>query len=111
VTDNRRTATRHEVAIAVTVRVRGRSIESSLEQIVESTIGNLSLGGAFLALGRRLAIGTPVWLSFRIPTREEPIETEATVRWSSDEGIGVQFDGLRAGEVYALGKLFGSSAG
>ncbi len=105
-TDNRRTATRHEVAIAVTLRVRGRSIESSLEQKVESTIGNLSLGGAFVTLGRRLTIGTPVWLSFRIPTREEPIETEATVRWSSDEGIGVQFDGLRAAEVYALTRMF-----
>jgi hypothetical protein len=95
----------------VTVRVHGRSIESSLEQKVESTIGNLSLGGAFLILGRRLAIGTPVSLSFRIPTHSEVIEADATVRWSSEEGIGVQFDGLRAGEVYAIGKMFGSSAG
>jgi PilZ domain len=105
VTDNRRSSTRHEVAIDVTVMVRGRSIESSLEQRLESTIKNMSLGGAFVALGRRLAIGTPVSLLFRIPTHDQPIETDAVVRWSSDEGVGVQFEGLRAGEVFSLGKF------
>ena len=104
-TVNRRSATRHEVAIAVTVVVRGRSIASSLEQTFESTIRNLSLGGAFVALGRRLTIGTPVILRFRIPTHEQTIEAGAAVRWSSEEGVGVQFDGLRAGEVYALTRL------
>jgi hypothetical protein len=106
VTVNRRSSTRHQVAIDVSVMVRGRSIESSLEQKVESTIKNLSLGGAFVALGRRLAIGTPVTLRFRIPTPDQSIDTMAVVRWSSDEGIGVQFEGLRAAEVWALGKYF-----
>ncbi len=104
-TVNRRSATRHEVAIAVTVVVRGRSIGSSLEQKLESTIGNLSIGGAFVMMGRRLTIGTPVSLSFRIPTHEQVIEAEATVRWNSEEGVGVQFDGLRAAEVYALTRM------
>jgi PilZ domain len=106
VTDNRRSSTRHQVAIDVSVLVRGRSIESSLEQRLDSTIKNLSLGGAFVALGRRLAIGTPLSLRFRIPTHEHPIETGAVVRWSNDEGVGVQFEGLRAGEVWSLGKFF-----
>ncbi len=104
-TVNRRSATRHEVAIAVTVVVRGRSIASSLEQTFESIIHNLSLGGAFVTLGRRLAIGTPVSLAFRIPTHDQAIEADATVRWSSKEGIGVQFDGLRAAEVWALNNM------
>lgn len=103
---NRRTATRHEVAIAVTVLVRGRSIESSLEQRVEGTIKNLSLGGALLSVGRKLAIGTPVSMTFTIPTIDHPIETDALVRWSSEESVGVQFEGLRAGEVFSLGRYF-----
>lgn len=106
-TVNRRTATRHEVAIAVTVVVRGRSIASSLEQTFESTIRNLSLGGAFVSMAR-LAIGTPVTLRFRVPTHEPVIEAAATVRWSSEEGVGVQFDGLRAAEVYGLTRMLGS---
>jgi hypothetical protein len=106
VTVNRRSATRHEVAIAVTGLVRGRSIESSLEQRFEGTIVNLSLGGALVMLGRRLAIGTPMSLRFSIaaPDGDGQIDTTAVVRWSSDEGVGVQFDGLRAGEVFQLGK-------
>ncbi|HKE16595.1 MAG TPA: PilZ domain-containing protein [Kofleriaceae bacterium] len=105
-TDNRRSATRHEVAIAVTALVRGRSIESSLEQRFDGTIRNLSLGGAFVHIGRRLAIGTPVSLRFEIPTHARPIEASAVVRWTSGEGVGVQFEGLRAAEVFALGKFF-----
>jgi len=106
VTDNRRSATRHEVAIAVTALVRGRSIESSLEQRFGGTIRNLSLGGAFVHMERRLSIGTPMSLRFEIPTHGRPIEASSLVRWSSAEGIGVQFEGLRAAEVFALGKFF-----
>ena len=101
-TENRRTASRHEVAIAVTVFVPGESFESKLE----STIANLSLGGAFVLLDERLSIGTPMKVRFRIATRDQPIEIGAVVRWTSNEGAGIQFDGLRAAEVFALEKFF-----
>ena len=94
----KRAATRHAVSIAVTVTAEGQSFESEMQ--------NLSLGGAYVSLGRRLAMGTSVNLRFRIPTQEEAIAIDAQVRWSTDDGIGVQFGGLRAREVWSLNKFF-----
>jgi hypothetical protein len=102
VTVNRRSASRHEVEIAVALRVAGEAPESAREV----TIKNLSLGGAYLTMGQRLTIGTAVSLRFRIPTHDHPIEAAAVVRWTDSGGIGVQFDRLRAGEVWSLGKFF-----
>ena len=69
---------------------------------------NLSLGGALIAAGARFAMGQRVQLSFAVPTLEVPIEIGATVRWSDDKATGIQFDGLRAREVWALNKYFES---
>lgn len=96
--DNRRSSTRHDVDVPATVAVAGGAPESC-------AIKNLSLGGALLAI-RKLTMGERVHLTFRIPTIEDPIQTAAVVRWNSDGGIGVQFDGLRARDVWALGKYF-----
>lgn len=96
---NRRSATRHEVSIACTVVVSAETFESEMQ--------NLSLGGALVSsLGRRLAMGTPLTLRFRVPTGEQPIEVAAQVRWSTADAVGVQFEGLRAREVWSLNKFF-----
>jgi hypothetical protein len=70
------------------------------------TMSNLSLGGALIALGGRLAMGQRVQIEFNIPTQEAAIEVGATVRWSDDQATGLQFDGLRARDVWALNKFF-----
>jgi hypothetical protein len=67
---------------------------------------NLSLGGALIAYSERVPLGSYLDISFRVPTLEQPITTRAQVRWSSDEALGVQFDGLRAREVWSLGEFF-----
>lgn len=72
----------------------------------QETIRNLSLGGAFVETSERLAMGTRVELTFQIPTYEEPIRAGGQVRWNSELGIGVQFEGLRAKEVWSLNKFF-----
>lgn len=95
---NRRLSTRHTVEISATVEVDGESLNGTLE--------NLSLGGAYLLVDRRLSMGARVELAFRIPTHEEPIVTGASVRWSSETAAGLQFDGLRAREVWSLNKYF-----
>ena len=70
------------------------------------TLVNLSLGGA-LFLGRpRLPMGQRLDVSFKVPTMDEVIEVGATVRWSDDKATGIQFDGLRARDVWALNKFF-----
>ena len=97
-TDNRRSATRHDVSIAVSVQLD--------EETVETEMRNLSLGGALVALGRRLPMGAQVSLRFRVPTHDQPIQVGARVRWSTDDSVGLQFDGLRAREVWSLNKYF-----
>jgi hypothetical protein len=67
---------------------------------------NISLGGALISAGAKLSMGQRVSLAFSVPTQAEVIEVGATVRWSDDKATGLQFDGLRAREVWALNKFF-----
>jgi len=69
---------------------------------------NLSLGGALVSAGQKYAMGQRVQISFSIPTIEHPIEVGATVRWSDAKATGIQFDGLRARDVWGLNKFFES---
>ncbi len=96
--DNRRTAIRHAVSIKGTFTTSGAPADCS--------IMNLSLGGALLAAEKRHAMGERCHIKFTIPTMEEPIDIGATVRWSDDTSVGIQFDGLRARDVWALNEYF-----
>ena len=77
--ENRRTATRHEVDLPITLVLIGM---------------------------KRLPMGERVNVTFTVPNQDEPITAAATVRWSTDDSVGVQFDGLRAKDVWALNKYF-----
>lgn len=66
---------------------------------------NLSLGGALFS-GEKMPMGQRVDISFKVPTMDEAIEIGAVVRWSDDKATGIQFDGLRARDVWALNKFF-----
>lgn len=70
------------------------------------TIVNLSLGGALVSIQKRLAMGQRVNITFSVPTVEQPVDVGATVRWADEAGVGLQFDGLRALDVWALNKYF-----
>ena len=96
--ENRRTSTRHDVRLPATLVVEGAPREC--------TLVNLSLGGVLLTAGRRFSMGERVKISFSVPTMAEPIEAGAVVRWSDDKATGLQFDGLRARDVWALNKYF-----
>ena len=96
--DNRRTSTRHDVSLAAQLTVNGEPRPA--------TVMNISLGGALVSAGAKFAMGSRVSISFTIPTVSDPIEVGATVRWSDDKATGLQFDGLRAREVWALNKFF-----
>jgi hypothetical protein len=96
-TDNRRTSTRYDVWIEAKLTVASASLDV--------TMTNLSLGGALIA-GTKQPMGQRCQVSFRVPTLETPIEIGSVVRWSDAKGIGIQFDGLRAQEVWALNEYF-----
>ena len=67
---------------------------------------NLSLGGALVAVKTRYALGQRVRIAFAVPSLNHAIEVGGTVRWSNTDGVGVQFDGLRARDVWALNEYF-----
>ena len=96
-TDNRR-ATRHEVSIPAKLTVDGST--------VDSTLLNLSLGGALISSSTKYTMGQHVDIAFRVPTIDQAIEVGATVRWADTKGLGLQFDGLRARDVWALNEYF-----
>lgn len=96
--DNRRSSTRHDVELLASVTVDGQTREVPLQ--------NLSLGGALIVYAERLPMGKRVEISFKIPTQEQPIEVGGQVRWTSESGSGLQFDGLRARDVWSLNKYF-----
>jgi hypothetical protein len=98
VTDNRRTSTRHTVSIATQVTVDGAPRDA--------TIVNLSLGGALVEMGTKHAMGSRMNIVFRVPAVDHTIEVGSTVRWSDAKGVGLQFDGLRARDVWALNEYF-----
>jgi hypothetical protein len=95
---DKRSQTRHEVSIPATLAIDGTS--------KDCTLLNLSLGGALLAAHGKLAMGQRIRISFHVPTIGDAIEVGATVRWSNADGVGVQFDGLRARDVWALNEYF-----
>jgi hypothetical protein len=98
VTDNRRTSTRHIVSIPSKLTIDGATRDI--------TMVNLSLGGALVEAGSKIAMGTRAQISFCVPTMAEPIDVGSTVRWADAKGVGLQFDGLRARDVWALNEYF-----
>lgn len=67
---------------------------------------NLSLGGALIAATQRRAMGERCQITFFLPTIDDAIDVGATVRWGDDKSVGIQFDGLRARDVWALNEFF-----
>jgi hypothetical protein len=99
VSDLRR-ATRHFVSIATKLTINGTT--------VDAVMTNLSLGGASVSSEVKHSMGQRVHISFKVPGQEHLIEISSTVRWTDSKGLGLQFDGLRAQDVWALNKFFKS---
>jgi len=97
VAENRR-QTRHEVSIPAKLTV---DVTTN-----DCTLLNLSLGGTLVSANAKYAMGQRVRIAFHVPSMEDPIEVGGTVRWSNADGVGVQFDGLRARDVWALNEYF-----
>ena len=95
--DNR-SQNRHDVSIPAKLIVDGN--------LNDCTMLNISLGGALIAAHAKYAMGQRVKIAFHVPSMTEAIEVGGTVRWSNSDGVGIQFDGLRARDVWALNEYF-----
>ncbi len=101
--EHRRADRRYERRVEVHVTVDGTTFSTQTR--------NISLGGVYMIADRTMPFGAKVQLRFTVPTQAEPIEVEGEVRWVEAEeghshGVGIQFGGLRARDVWALNKFF-----
>lgn len=90
----------HRLPITLPIEVlhQGRSIHGSSR--------NISLGGMFITCNEAVPHGAQVQLRFVLETLGRLVVADAIVRWvESSSGIGVQFTGLRAQEVWGLQRL------
>jgi hypothetical protein len=93
----RRASSRIAVQMAATVTIASTDFDCVLV--------NLSLGGAQVCCGLPVALGERIGLFFVLDGLREVVDTTAIVRWRHDTELGVQFDGLRAREMWALGQF------
>ena len=96
--DNRRIQNRHDVSLPGKLTINGTTSDC--------TVVNLSLGGALVAAHTKYPMGQRLHIAFSVPAPLHAIEVGGTVRWSNTDGVGVQFDGLRARDVWALSEFF-----
>jgi Tfp pilus assembly protein PilZ len=70
---------------------------------------NISQGGILVETAPAPKLGDKVTLQIRLPGVADPSTIPCIVRWSKEpDGAGLQFETLRAIEVWALNKLLKS---
>ncbi|MBN2722800.1 MAG: PilZ domain-containing protein [Deltaproteobacteria bacterium] len=102
----RRVNQRHEVQLPVRIEVNGI--------IRESEISNMSVGGLYIVDDFEYSNQQIIKVYFSIPTLNEEMEVESVIRWVEKNadggvaGIGIQFIGLKAKQVWGMTKYFAS---
>jgi len=99
-TEQRRVHERYECVLPVTLRLGDREIQGETR--------NLSLGGMLIVFAEQVPYGTEGKLRVRLPALKEDSDIPVTIRWATDDALGVQFGSLRALEVWAFNQMFKS---
>jgi hypothetical protein len=63
---------------------------------------DISLGGMFIETYAPLAFKSELVVHLQLPGEKAPFALPAVVRWTSAEGMGVQFGNLGARETFAI---------
>jgi type IV pilus assembly protein PilZ len=77
----------------------------------EARCHDLSLGGMFIDAQSALPYGTKLRIFMKLPDMTTEASFEATVRWSSPEGMGVQFGVMGAREAHGITILITRAGG
>ena len=88
----------------------------SMEDFLTDFSANLSVGGMFIETDRPLSMGTRFRLRFYLPDFDEPVDTEAEVRWVLDSstegplpcGMGIRFTGMNPKDEVQIRTLLSS---
>jgi len=93
----KRTHTRNEIELPVVCTTEGGAT-------IHGRTRDLSIGGAFVRTREVPAFGSRVTMRLVSPAAGE-VALQGIVRWTKDEGFGLQFQLLSAKETYAIAKL------
>src|SRR5437016_9780 len=69
---------------------------------IHATAKNLSIGGMFIETMQSAPFGDTVIVDVPLPGFVELASIACVVRWTNDEGMGVQFGAMGARETHAL---------
>lgn len=69
------------------------------------TTVNVSQGGALIKINSSLLFGQKLVVEIQLPKIKDVCRIPSVVRWRNDESIGVQFETLRAIEVWGINQL------
>lgn len=78
------------------VRVDYRTVDELFTEFTQ----NINEGGLFVETENLHPTGTTVWLQFKIPGSDDPLDVEGRVVWTRDSGsgepsgMGIEFDDL-----------------
>jgi type IV pilus assembly protein PilZ len=78
------------------VRVDYRTVDELFTEFTQ----NINEGGLFVETETPHPTGTVVWLQFRVPGSDDPLDVEGRVVWTQDSssgessGMGIEFDDL-----------------
>ena len=79
----------------------------------EATSGiarDVSIGGVFVETVTPLPFGTEVVLHLRVPSQKEELLLPGVVRWTRQDGMGVQFGLLGARETHVITEIVRKAA-
>lgn len=71
------------------------------------TSRDVGIGGMFVSMEAPPPFGSEVIVRVTLPAMKQESALRATVRWHRREGMGIQWQGLRAREVWAIHRLEG----
>ena len=87
-------------------------VDFQTEVIIETAGGrqpgvtvNLSQGGALLQTSAPLEFGQKLSIEIQLPKIKEACVIPGVVRWSRDTSVGIQFEALRAIEVWGINQI------
>ena len=78
---------------------------------VSAQTGNIGVGGAFIVSPLVQPVGSELSLELTLPTTEQTFVLPAVVRWSTVNGMGVQFIGVDVDVLLELNDYFSSLTG
>ena len=86
---------RQSVDLEATVTVEGSSE-------VTGRVRDLSIGGMYFECEDKIAFGSKVEVAIAFPPPSGTLSLPAVVRWTSEDGVGLQFGLMGARETHAI---------